>query len=152
MSAILTYSDKWADKVKMYSNRWCWSVTPFWPRLNNKKSKEVQLTAENIQQFWGARRNCLCVSSQFYDPLGLCSCVTITMKIAMERYNHKVTTIDYIGFIHFIGGFIILVLGYSVASLSFLLECNIINIKSGSTQVLVTKYTLLLHKKINCRL
>ena len=68
MSAILTDSDKWADKVKMYSNRWCWSVTPFWPRLNNKIVLSVLSSFTNTELYFDL----------FWPPINLNQTVTFS--------------------------------------------------------------------------
>ena len=48
------------------------------------KAKEVEVTIANCHLFEATKRSCLAVSSQFYDPMGVTSPVTIKFKIKMK--------------------------------------------------------------------
>ena len=57
----------------------------FGVRAKLVSKKEAVITQENIGEILPTKRNFLGVSSQFYDPMGICVPCTISFKIAMKE-------------------------------------------------------------------
>merc|ERR1719342_715469 len=52
-------------------------------KMNTTRKEEV-ITKDNVEDIKGTKRNFLGVSSQFFDPMGLCSPKTVSFKVAFK--------------------------------------------------------------------